>query len=55
MARQEEIFDALFAKKDKKTLDKSVKKDDNESIEVSTNLIEAIIADAYKLQIMYKT
>lgn len=30
--RQEEIFDALFAKKDNKPLDKSVKKDDNVSI-----------------------
>ena len=35
--RQEEIFDALFAKKEKKSLDKSVKKDDNESISVKTN------------------
>lgn len=46
--RQEEIFDALFAKKEKKSLDISVKKDDNESIEVSTNLVEGI-ADAKHL------
>jgi len=43
--RQEEIFDALFAKKEKKSLDKSVKKDDNESINVKTNLVEGV-ADA---------
>jgi hypothetical protein len=46
--RQEEIFDALFAKEEKKSLDKAVKKDDNESIEVSTNLVEGI-ADAKHL------
>ena len=35
--RQEEIFDALFAKKEKKSLDITDKKDDNESSSVKTN------------------
>ena len=34
--RQEEIFDALFSKKDKKPLDKDTQIDDNESISVTT-------------------
>lgn len=40
--RQEEIFDALFSKKDKKPLDKDTEIDDNESISVKTNIVDEV-------------
>ena len=40
--RQEEIFDALFSKKDKKPLDKDTQIDDNESISVTTSRVDEV-------------